>query len=179
MAFVVSTGIGSTILIFPGAVSHPDSIQSFKCARRRRCSFFVTSTLQSGPCDDDEDENARQPFSDGRSNNSDADQPPVTGDARVFRGSSGQELSFRGDSLPFDLRVISPPPHTLGRFMLSPRTSCGDVIEHDAKSYVVKRVRCHYRFERSGPTMFKKTVEIKSIARKSIENYLERTFRES
>lgn len=116
----------------------------------------------------------------GAEHDADGDEGDEPDDSMTVYRKSGKKLPFEGDALPFDVKVISPPPHMLGRFKLHPRTNCGDVIEHDAKSYVVKRVRCHYRLERSGsPKMFKKTIEIKSLARKSIESYLERTFRES
>lgn len=127
--------------------------------------------------------------------------------------------SHRGDELPFEVRVISPPPRTLGKFNLHPRTQCGDIIEigrragaggvgdgeeeaeaelvdaemeeeeekggvRRTEAYVVKRVRNRFVWTRepggvAGPRMSKKTLEIKSLARKSVESYLERTLRES
>lgn len=148
--------------------------------RYRRPVEPLASDQQRGNYSDEELNGEEYSHDNKQSNGGDSkNNDKLPKEARVFRGASGQELSFRGDALPFDLKIISPPPRVLGRFMLNPRTNCGDVIEHEAKSYVVKRVRCHYRLERNGPTMFKKTVEIKSLARKSIESYLERTLRES
>jgi hypothetical protein len=108
-----------------------------------------------------------------------ADGPPDQNSMSVYKNATGRKLPFQGDELPFNVTVVSPPPHSLGQFMLNPRTNCGDVIEHDEKSYVVKRVICHYRLQFGRPQMFKKTIEIKSLARKSLESFLEKTFNES
>lgn len=131
------------------------------------------------------------------------------------RGRRGGGRHYRGDDLPFDVRVISPPPRSLGRFRLHPRTQCGDVIElvsrggearlgrqadesasegegegegeeeeGQTEAYVVKRVRNRFVWStqaggKAGVRMSRKTLEIKSLARKSIESQLERTLRES
>lgn len=101
----------------------------------------------------------------------------------VFR--NGTERKWAGDDMPFDVRVISPPPRHLGRFRLHPRTGRGDVIDMEGTSYVVKRVRSHFVWSagggsgQAGPKLTKKTVETVSVARKSIEISLERSLRES
>lgn len=98
---------------------------------------------------------------------------------RVHRRNA-KNKPYNGDLLPFDVTVISPPPAVLGRFRLDPRTHCGDIIEHNGRQFVVKRVRLHYRYDFNGKVIvYKKTIEIKSLARKSIESYLEKVLRDS
>lgn len=103
--------------------------------------------------------------------------------AEVYR--NGKERKWAGDDMPFDVRVISPPPRHLGRFRLHPRTGRGDIIEMGDTSYVVKRVRSHFVWSagggsgQAGPKLTRKTVETVSVARKSIEISLERTLRDS
>lgn len=80
------------------------------------------------------------------------------------------------DLLPFDVNVITPPGHVyLGRFQLAARTHCGDIFEHEGRQFVVKRVTMHYRYAADGrPQVFRKTIDVKSLARKALEAYLER-----
>jgi hypothetical protein len=96
-------------------------------------------------------------------------------------GGSSQPLRFDGDGIPFSVKIISPPPKYLGTFRLNPRTGCNDIIKHEECAYVVKRVRQHYHydFDQKGFYMYKKTIEIKSLARKSLDQYLDETLRES
>jgi hypothetical protein len=102
-------------------------------------------------------------------------------DIGVSRRGSSQPLRFDGDGLPFSVKIISPPPKYLGTFRLNPRTGCNDIIKHEECAYVVKRVRQHYHydFDQGGFYMYKKTIEIKSLARKSLDQYLEKTLWES
>lgn len=81
--------------------------------------------------------------------------------------------------LPFDVSVVSPPPRYLGRFQLDPQTHCGDIVEHDGHHFEVKVVRMRYRFQQGGFRVVSKAIEVKSLARKAIELYLEHTLKQS
>lgn len=49
------------------------------------------------------------------------------------------------------------------------------MFEHEGRQFVVKRVTMHYRYGSDGrPRVFRKTIDIKSLARKALEAYLER-----
>lgn len=75
--------------------------------------------------------------------------------------------------LPFDVNIISPPPRRLGSFRMDPRTHCGDIVEHDGQAYSVRRVRMRYRYKRNeGLKVTRKTLEVKSLARKAVERFL-------
>ena len=90
----------------------------------------------------------------------------------------GRELSD-GDLMPFDVKVVSPPPRYLGRFRLDPRTHCGDILDHGGQSYTVRQVRMRFQFRNGGVRVTKKTLDVKSLARKAIETFLEQTLRNS
>lgn len=98
------------------------------------------------------------------------------GEMKVFRKGKKQ---YQGDLLPFDVSVVSPPPTYLGRFKLDPRTHCGDVVEHDGQQFVVKKVRMQYKYSAGAYKMVKKTIEVKSLARKALESYLEKVLKDS
>ncbi|KAJ8908236.1 hypothetical protein NDN08_008327 [Rhodosorus marinus] len=80
------------------------------------------------------------------------------------------------DLLPFDIDVLTPPSRRLGRFRLDPRLNCGDIIDYDGTSYVVRRVRMHYAFRNGTFVVTRKTAEVKTMGRKSLESYLERLY---
>jgi len=81
-----------------------------------------------------------------------------------------------GDLLPFDVKVITPPARKLGRFNLDARTHCGDVIEHKSTHFVVKNVTMHYNYGSNGrPVVVRKTAGVKSLARRAVEQHLERS----
>lgn len=108
---------------------------------------------------------------------SEADAAADGGEMRVYR--KGTRRLYTGDLLPFDVEVISPPPMYLGRFQLDPRTHCGDVVEHNGSQFVVKRVRMRYKFTAGSYRVVRKCIEVKSLARKALETYLERVLHES
>ncbi|KAA8493331.1 hypothetical protein FVE85_8776 [Porphyridium purpureum] len=81
--------------------------------------------------------------------------------------------------LPFDIQVVSPPPRMLGRQMLQSYLGNGDVLEYDGSHYLVKRVIFHYQFKQGKFCVERKTVEVKSIARKSLEAFLSKLYRDS
>lgn len=112
-------------------------------------------------------------FSDHGEDDEDDEDDEMT----MFR--KGTRRPYKGDLLPFDVSVVSPPPSYLGRFQLDPRTHCGDVLEHDGQQFVVKKVRMQYKYSAGAYKMVKKTIEVKSLARKALESYLERVLRES
>lgn len=81
--------------------------------------------------------------------------------------------------LPFDVSIITPPPRYLGRFQLDPLTHCGDILEHNGHHFEVKVVRVRYRFREGRYKVVGKAVEVKSLARKALEVYLEQKFYKS
>lgn len=105
------------------------------------------------------------------------DDDPGRDDMTVYREGAKKPLS--GDLLPFDVQIVSPPPSFLGRFQLDPRTNCGDVVEHNGHHFVVKRVRLRYKYSGGTYQVFRKHIEVKSLARKALESYLERVWNES
>eukprot|EP00177_Eucheuma_denticulatum_P000006 GFKZ01000015.1.p3 GENE.GFKZ01000015.1~~GFKZ01000015.1.p3 ORF type:complete len:167 (+),score=21.42 GFKZ01000015.1:969-1469(+) len=107
------------------------------------------------------------------------DEPDSTpaDDMRVFRRGAHRHDS--SDLLPFDVKVISPPPRRLGRFQLDPRTHCGDIVEHAGRHFVVKSVSMQYKYSAGAYRVVRKTIEVKSLARKAIEVYLERIMHDS
>lgn len=96
---------------------------------------------------------------------------------QVYRASS--KRCFSGDKLPFDVKIITPPPRHLGRFQLDARTHCGDVLEHGDSQFVVKSVRVRYKYSRGGYHVIGKQIEVKSLARKAIEVYLENAWNQN
>lgn len=92
---------------------------------------------------------------------------------------NGRRRQYNGDGLPFDVSVTSPPPQYLGRFQLDPRTHNGDIVEHDGRQFVVNTVRMRYKYSQGRYRMVGKAIEVKSLARKSIETFLERALRDS
>ncbi|CDF39466.1 unnamed protein product [Chondrus crispus] len=106
--------------------------------------------------------------------NSDDD---ISSGMNVFRKPSRRPSN--GDVLPFDVSIVSPPPSYLGRFKLDPHTNCGDVVEHDGMHFVVKKVRMQYKYSAGAYKMVRKTIEVKSLARKALDSYLERVLRDS
>lgn len=99
-----------------------------------------------------------------------------TNDMTVYR-RNGRRRPI--GELPFDVSIITPPPRYLGRFQLDPLTHCGDILEHDGNHFEVKVVRVRYRFREGRYRVVGKAVEVKSLARKAVEVYLERKFQKS
>lgn len=64
------------------------------------------------------------------------------------------------DLLPYDVNILTPPPQVLGRFKLDPRLNCGDVVDYDGISYVVRRVRLHYAYRDGQYVVTRKTAEV-------------------
>lgn len=92
----------------------------------------------------------------------------------VYRRGS-RRRAYNGDLLPFDVTVVTPPPRTLGRFRLDARTHCGDVIEHAGAHFLVKSVTLHYRYGPDGrPNVVRKSIAVKTLARRALEMFLER-----
>lgn len=81
--------------------------------------------------------------------------------------------------VPFDVSVVSPPPRYLGRVELDPHTHCGDIVEYEGHHFEVKVVRLRYRLLRGRYRVVGKSIEVKSLARKAIEVYLERKYHDS
>lgn len=91
----------------------------------------------------------------------------------------GGKKSYNGDLLPFDVSTVTPPPKYLGRFRLDPHTHCGDIVEYDGIHFLVKRVRMLYKYTGGKHRMVRKKIEVKSLARKALESYLEKALEES
>lgn len=132
---------------------------------RVACSGF-----SGGNADGDEVEDGASEQEDASGQNSD--------DVHVHR-KGGKRKPYKGDLLPFDVRIISPPPSLLGRFKLDSHTNCGDIITHNGAHFLVKRVRMHYHYTNGRVEMQRKTVEVTSLARKAIELYLEKVLKDS
>jgi len=95
------------------------------------------------------------------------------------RRKGGAQYRRECDRLPFDVRVSSPPPRYLGRFHLDALTHGGDILEHDGQSYVVKSVVFHYALQNGKFVVHRKTAHVKSLARKSIDSYLNKLYKSS
>lgn len=85
----------------------------------------------------------------------------------------------RADSIPFSVSVISPPPRHLGTFKLDPATHCGDIVEHDGQQFEVKVVKLRYKYQQGKYRVIGKSIQVKSLARKAIEIYLDKKFQQS
>lgn len=48
----------------------------------------------------------------------------------------------------YEVRVVSPPPRSLGVHVLPVNTQCGDLVSIEESDYVVTTVVAQYRFER-------------------------------
>lgn len=116
---------------------------------------------------------------DGSSEADDEDDDANDAEMRVYK-RNGSQRHGNGHLLPFDVSVISPP-HALflGRFRLDPHTHCGDIVEHDGRHFIVQVVRMQYKWLRGKYRVFSKAIEVTSLARRSVETYLERSLRES
>jgi len=95
------------------------------------------------------------------------------------RRKGGSRYRRESDRLPFDVKVSSPPPRYLGRFRLDALTHGGDVLEHEGQSYVVKSVVFHYVMQNGKFVVNRKTVHVKSLARKSLDSYLNKLYKNS
>jgi len=93
--------------------------------------------------------------------------------------SRRKQGGFPGELLPFDVRVISPPPRDLGSFRLDPRIHRGDVLDYKGASYIVRRVRMHFAYRQGRFHMTKKTAEVKSLSRKMMDEFLDQLYRSS
>lgn len=100
---------------------------------------------------------------------------------QTYRGKGDKRRSLSGgELLPFDVTLVSPPPRSLGRFKLDSRTHCGDVIEQDGTHFVVKRVTRHYGYGVDGQAVvIRKSVDVKTFERRSIEISLERSLQQT
>lgn len=85
----------------------------------------------------------------------------------------------QGGELPFDVCVVSPPRRHLGTFQLDPLTHCGDIIDHGGQQFEVKVVKFKYKYTQGRYRIIGKCIEVKSLARKAIEIFLERNFNRS
>lgn len=97
----------------------------------------------------------------------------------VYKKRGQRREASQGDLLPFDVSIGTPPPEYLGRFKLDPRTHCGDIVEHAGRHFVVKSVRMRYKYLQGQYKMIGKAIEVKSLARKAIESYLEKAYQDS
>ncbi|KAI0560187.1 hypothetical protein FGB62_122g037 [Gracilaria domingensis] len=129
----------------------------------RRPRFFPTKTCASADEEDHEEFNPDESKS----------------EMHVYKKRGQKRECSQGDMLPFDVSIGTPPPEHLGRFRLDPRTHCGDIVEHEGRHFVVKSVRMRYKYLQGKYRMIGKAIEVKSLARKSIEAYLEKALRES
>ena len=147
---------------FPSQSRHPSHLQS-------RSPFFTFNSRVLIP------KFSLSPPEQPPSDNNDS-QPPIM--HRYQKKKPTRKSIPQEDMLPFDVNVISPPPRHLGSFLMDPRTHCGDIVEYDGQSYSVKSVRLRYRYRKNEgrPRVTKKTLEVKSLARKAIETFLERSF---
>jgi len=93
-----------------------------------------------------------------------------------------RKLNRDVDKLPFEVMLISPGDtgsRLLGKFMLDPTTANGDMVEHDGNTYVVRKVIFHYTYKEGKFVVYKKTIEVKSLARKALETYLNQLYQSS
>lgn len=97
----------------------------------------------------------------------------------MYKKRGQRREASQGDLLPFDVSIGTPPPEYLGRFKLDPRTHCGDIVEHAGRHFVVKSVRMRYKYLQGQYKMIGKAIEVKSLARKAIESYLEKAYQDS
>lgn len=139
--------------------------------RQSRPHAALSMCASQMPRDESEDEELLGDGSESMSADDSSDE------LKVFRKGKLRRVS--GDLLPFDISIVSPPPMYLGRFQLDPYTHCGDVVEHNGHQFVVKRVRVQYKFSGGGYHVFRKKIEVKSLARKALESYLEKVWSES
>lgn len=119
----------------------------------------------------------RRPVSMTVEGDEDKNKENETDDMTVYQKNGRQRRGM--DELPFDVSIISPPPRYLGRFQLDPSTHCGDIVEHDGNHFEVKVVRLRYKFSQGRYRVVGKKIEVKSLARKAIEIYLEQKFNQS
>uniref|UniRef100_A0A7S3E7F6 Uncharacterized protein n=1 Tax=Rhodosorus marinus TaxID=101924 RepID=A0A7S3E7F6_9RHOD len=145
--FPLATGSRSTVRELAARSRSPNS------RKDKRCRLFST-----------EDDSAED------------DQTPEL-DGMMIRWKN-QKSPFKDgrDLLPFDVNVLTPPSRSLGRFRLDPRLNCGDIVDYEGTSYVVRRVRMHYAFRNGTFVVTRKTAEVKTMGRKSLESYLERLY---
>mmetsp|Transcript_10666 Transcript_10666/g.15960 ORF Transcript_10666/g.15960 Transcript_10666/m.15960 type:complete len:159 (-) Transcript_10666:56-532(-) len=83
------------------------------------------------------------------------------------------------DRLPYDVYTAWPPQKKVGRFSLSPCTGCGDMIHHNANTYIIRRVTCHYKFKDGSYKMFKKEAHATELFRAATERIAEKMFQNS
>lgn len=119
----------------------------------------------------------RRPVSMTLEEDEDKNKENETDDMTLYQNIGRQRRGMQ--ELPFDVSIISPPPRYLGRFQLDPSTHCGDIFEHDGNHFEVKVVRLRYKFSQGRYRVVGKKIEVKSLARKAIEVYLEQKFKQS
>merc|ERR1711879_389557 len=78
------------------------------------------------------------------------------------------------DRLLYSVMEITPPPKKLGKFRLEPSLSCGDIMQHQEKTFVIKKVSYIYSYIGGAYRMTGKGAEVKETSREAVESFMKR-----
>jgi len=83
---------------------------------------------------------------------------------------------FHSDLFPCSYTVteMTPPPRRLGLFRLEATAGCGDMIEVDDVSFVIRKVAYQYQYIGGAYRMVSKAAKVKKTSRDSVERFMER-----
>jgi len=73
----------------------------------------------------------------------------------------------------YEVEIITPPPRSLGIHALEPNTGCGDEVEVEGHSFVVRSVVLKYRLERGKYVRDHNRLEVMPTSRFFLNKMLE------
>uniref|UniRef100_A0A061RL69 Uncharacterized protein n=1 Tax=Tetraselmis sp. GSL018 TaxID=582737 RepID=A0A061RL69_9CHLO len=79
----------------------------------------------------------------------------------------------------FEVKVITPPPRSLGIHSLEPNTGCGDEVEVDGDTFVVSSVVLQYKLQRGKYVRDHNRLEVQPTSRYFVNRFLQDVFENS
>ncbi|KAL1498481.1 hypothetical protein AB1Y20_013806 [Prymnesium parvum] len=99
-------------------------------------------------------------------------------DAPTFRRTKGKlrprKPKDNRDRLLYDVKEVTPPPKKLGTFRLEPSLSCGDIIQHKGRTFVIQKVSYMYSYVGGTYRMTSKGADVKETSREAVEKFMTR-----
>ena len=106
----------------------------------------------------------------------DGEDEMIIEDASVLKknGKARKAPKDDRDKLLYQVTEISPPPTQLGVFKLDPNAGCGDMIQHEDSTFIIKKVSYKYAHRGGRMQMIGKDAAVKEAARDSLEKFMTR-----
>ena len=104
-------------------------------------------------------------------------------EATLYKRKKGGYRAYKPkddrDRLMYELKEVTPPPRLLGEVRLAPNLGCGDILEYEANTYVVKTVSYRYQYSSGKYRMVGKGANVVQTGRDAIEKALGRLLQRS